>query len=268
MNVPRYGPESGVEIIDVLHAGVVYLAKPVDDGTQFALNQENKLVLKIIYSGIAFERYGKRVHQYLESKDFAPKYHFCLEIGNILPTRDVIEQHHFMEYLSPPSDDSAGWISLLELEVKFPEVACTHKSNIKEALYQIINVLREGNYVHGDLRPNNLFIKVTIAPDGCTILNRDTSPLPYLKVIDFDWAGEVGAVKYPPHRNPDVEWPGYSGKPILADHDKSMIDSWLSKWPPADAKGDSKGDKATSVLGDSHTRGDQARFIRVSVPSM
>jgi hypothetical protein len=275
LDAPRYGAKSAVEVTDVLHAGVVYLAKPVPeylvDEPLKKIAQEEKVVLKVIYSGIAFEQYGAKVHAYLEEKDMAPKYFFCLDIGsNLLPT-DPIEQHHVMEYLPPPSNDSAGWISLLELEEKFPEVASIHKSDIEAALYKIINVLGEKKYVHGDLRPNNLLIKVTTGLDGCKIQNREGSdPLPCLKVIDFDWAGKAGAVKYPPHRNPDVEWPGESGKPISDSHDKLMIDTWLSKWPhlkDADAECGRGGDGATSIRV-SHSGGDVAMFVRVSQPSL
>jgi hypothetical protein len=273
LNAPRFGSKSMVEITDVLHAGVVYLAKPVPeylvDESLKKIAQEERVVLKAIYSGIAFEQYGAKVHKYLEEKDMAPKYFFLFDIGSDLLPTDAIEQYHVMEYLPPPSNDSAGWISLLELEEKFPEVASIHKSDIEAALYKIINVLGERKYVHGDLRPNNLLIKVTAGPDGCKIQNREGSdPLPYLKVIDFDWAGDAEVVKYPPHRNPDVEWPGDSGKPILVSHDKLMIDTWLSKWPHlnvADAEGDRRGDGATSIQV-SHRRGDAAMFVRVSQP--
>lgn len=275
LDAPRYGDGRVVEITDVLHTGVVYLAKPVTQNLVTELLQtivqEERVVLKVIYSGIAFEQYGAKVHGYLEAKDMAPKYFFCLDMNAGLPrTAPSIEHHHVMEYLPPPSNDSAGWISLLELGEKFPTVASIHKSVIEAALYKIINVLGERNYVHGDLRPNNLLIKVATGPDGCKIQYREGS-LPFLKVIDFDWAGVAEVVKYPPHRNPDVEWPGDSGKPILQSHDKLMIDAWLSKWPLADAEGDRRGDGATPILvshGRGDKRGDRAMFAIVSQPSL
>ena len=215
----------------------------------------DELVLKVIYSGVAFEPYGKKVHKYLESKDMAPKYFFSFDMnGSGLPSNaDVIENHHLMEYLPPPSNNAPGWISLLDLEVRFPQVASRFKVNIQAALYNIIDVLGDANYVHGNLWPNNLFIfvELTTAPAGCIIQLRPHSdpPLPYLKVIDFDWSGDAGEVEYPPHRNPDVEWPGESGKPILNIHDKLMINSWLSKWSlvnvqDAEEEEDKQGDKA------------------------
>lgn len=226
-----------VAITHVLHPGVVYLCTYIK-GTQTEIPEkqlEGLLALKVIYSGGAFEPYGKEVHKYLESKDMAPKYFFSFNVHSTsLPADAVIEEHHLMEYLPPPSDHSQGWLSLLDLEGRFPHVASDFKANIEAALCNIIDVLGECNYVHGDMRPNNLFILVEVTPDGksCTIQSRPDNPrLPYLKVIDFDWAGIAGTSEYPPHRNPDVEWPGESGMPILNTHDRKMIDIWMSKWP-------------------------------------
>lgn len=254
-----------IEITDVLHPGVVYLGNYKEGSSCNRLEHMDgpgKLVLKVIYSGLAFEPYGKEVHIYLGEKDMAPKYIFAIEMdgGNLPRGAEVIESHHVMEYLSPPSTDSAGWISLLELGEKFSSVASSSKEDIKAALDDILNVLKKSKFVHGDLRPNNIFISIKVTnPEDCIIQSRPHSkpPLPYLKVIDFDWAGVAGEVKYPPHRNPDVEWPGKSGGFILADHDKIMIDSWLSKWPVIN-DADGEGDK----------RGDEATFLRFSLPSM
>ena len=238
LDVPRYGSNPVVAITHVLHPGVVYLCN-YNKGTQTTVPEkklEGLLVLKVIYSGGVFEPYGKEVHKYLESKGMAPKYLLSFNVHSAsLPLEPVIEEHHLMEYLPPPSDDSPGWISLLDLERRFPKVASDSKASIQAALYKIIDVLGENNYVHGDMRPNNLLILVEVTPDGksCIIQSRPGSnpPHPYLKVIDFDWAGIAGAVEYPPHRNPDVEWPGESGMPILNTHDREMIDIWMSNWP-------------------------------------
>jgi serine/threonine protein kinase len=208
----------------VLAPGVVYLVK----GPQVE-NPELVVVVKVIYSGMAFERYGIAVQKHLESMDMAPKYINCYEpsIGISHLDKHPIEFYYAMEYLPPPSYDSEGWMSLLDIEKNHRRTALHSKKNITEALHEIIDVLEKAQLVHGDLRPNNLFIKVKLTRDGCEILPRPSSKLPYLKVIDFDWAGEAGKVKYPPHRNPEVEWPGESGEPISANDDRIMITSWL-----------------------------------------
>jgi hypothetical protein len=240
MDVPQYGLLSYVEITDVLHSGVVYLGKFIKGSVPDLEEKdaEEKLVVKVIYSGIVFEQYGKAVHRHLESKDMAPKYFFSFQMAGVDlrggddDHADDLSNHIVMEYLPPPANDSAGWITLADFQEKFPQIASRWKTGIETALYKILDVLGEAKFVHGDLRPNNLLIKVASVSDGCVVQLRPASdpPLPYLKVIDFDWAGEAGAVEYPPHRNPEVEWPGDSGKPILATHDKVMIDTWLSKW--------------------------------------
>jgi hypothetical protein len=259
LDVPRYGSHTVVKITEVLHPGVVYLGNYIK-GSVKPDPDVGKLVLKVIYSGLIFETYGQKVHKHLESKDMAPKYFFSFDMnGGGLPLNAyAMEDHHLMEYLPPPSNDSSGWISLLDLQERFPQVASTWKGDIRTALYKIIDVLGDAKYVHGDLRPNNLLIsvKLTTALDDCIIQLRPHSdpPLPYLKVIDFDWAGKAGEVEYPAHRNPDVEWPGESGKPILDTHDKCMVDSWLSKWP--------------LVQEDDGRRDDIGIFPRISYPSM
>lgn len=264
LDIPRYGSHSVVEITDVLHPGVVYLGKYIGGSQNEVTNFEvdEKLVLKVIYSGMVFEPYGAKVHKHLELKDMAPKYFFSFNMngGGLPPNAEDIEDHHLMEYLPPPSNDSTGWISLLDLEEKFPLVASFHKVDIKAALDKIVDALGDAKYVHGDLRPNNLLISIKVTTDGCIIQNRPDSapPIPYLKVIDFDWAGDAGIVEYPPHRNPDVEWPGNSGKPILATHDKIMIESWLSKWPHVSVPDAEEGDR----------RGDEVTFLRISHKSM
>jgi hypothetical protein len=236
MDVPRYR-DPVIEITDVLQAGVVYLAKYIKGSVrdpvlslELEAQGEKKLVLKVIY--VAFERYGDEVQKYLASKDMAPKFLFSfgMIVGGYPDSH--IEKSYVMEYLSPPSNDSAGWISLLDFKERFPKVASKYKVDIGKALHKITGALKERNFIHGDFRPNNLFINVTITADDCSIQFQPDSDsfLPYLKVIDFDWAGEAGVVEYPPHRNPDVQWPGDNGKPILADHDELMIKSWLSKW--------------------------------------
>ena len=76
-------------------------------------------------------------------------------------------------------------------------------------------------------------IQIT-SPDGesCIIQPHPSNPsFPYLKVIDFDWAGVAGDAVYPLNRNPDVSWPGEDGMLISIEDDKKMMESWLKHWP-------------------------------------
>jgi len=71
---------------------------------------------------------------------------------------------------------------------------------LQEALDSIIEKLESKNYVHGDLRSNNIVIRTDVIEKSVD-----------LKVIDFDWAGEAGQVRYPEERNRDIWWPGEAG---------------------------------------------------------
>ena len=242
MDVPRYGQHPLLEITDVLHPGVVYLAKYIQGSRSDVPDLEalgsKMLVVKIIYSGLAAEGYGEPVHRYLARHDMAPQYFFSFNVKLVgLPDLEVpMECHHVMEYLASPSDESSGWISLLDLEEQFPTVASGSKQDIKNALIHIIHVLQKEQYVHGDFRPNNLLIcvQITTGPDGksCIIQSHPDNPrFPYLKIIDFDWAGLAEEALYPLNRNPDVAWPGEDGMTISLTDDKKMIGSWLEHWP-------------------------------------
>lgn len=269
-DVPRCGPE--VEITDVINPGVVYLGRASkDSGLDLAgaimeadpnFDLEKKLVVKVIYSGLACEHYGKTVHRLLHSKGMAPNYFVSFSVGGNGIPKDAkaIETYHMMEYLPEPSQDSPGWISLLDLKERFRQVALRHKEGIGKALYKILDVLRDHGFVHGDFRPNNLLINVTTPPpNDCIIHFRPSEPaLPYLKVIDFDWAGQAGKVEYPPHRNPEVVWPGESGMAISKDDDRIMVDSWLKKWVEDDK------DEDYHI---PDRRGDVGTYLRISQPS-
>jgi len=72
------------------------------------------------------------------------------------------------------------------------------------------------NYVHGDLRSNNIMIRTDVMDKSVD-----------LRVIDFDWVGEARQVRYPAERNREIWWPGEAGGPIEQDHDLKMVYSWM-----------------------------------------
>lgn len=199
-----------------------------------------ELLLKIIYSGLAKQTYGKDVHKYLANLDMAPLYFvdFRLEFDDLPLGKVPLETYHIMEYLPPPSGSVSGWITLHKLIHEHPEVAARSKDEISDALEAITSKLQQASYVHGDLRTNNVLVCVTttVGPKGkgtCVVQPRpNTSPqVAYLKVVDFDWAGIAEQVRYPHQRNPEIHWPGQDGHPISISHDREMIHRWLSLWP-------------------------------------
>jgi RIO-like serine/threonine protein kinase len=77
-----------------------------------------------------------------------------------------------------------------------------------------IVTLHEAGYVHGDLRDIN-------------IMARGKGELEFM-LIDFDWAGKVGEVKYPMYVNRKDVWrpdDAYDGQLITVEHDMQMLDA-------------------------------------------
>ena len=82
-------------------------------------------------------------------------------------------------------------------------------NNIRDVLKQ----LHQSNYVHGDLRDVNIIVS--------------RSDETKFMLIDFDWAGKIGEVRYPPrvNRSRDLWRPdgAVDGALIQADHDMDML---------------------------------------------
>jgi len=77
-------------------------------------------------------------------------------------------------------------------------------------LREIVNHLHSQSFVHGDLRPCNILVH----------------PENRICLIDFDWAGQEGSVRYPAFMNSAVHWAeGVSDyKLILRSHDMFFFD--------------------------------------------
>jgi hypothetical protein len=61
--------------------------------------------------------------------------------------------------------------------------------------------------VHGDIRLANIPMEVRIS--GEPIVGEDGTS--QLRLINFNWAGEHGKVRYPPERNDELVWPRTMG---------------------------------------------------------
>ena len=149
--------------------------------------------------------YSVKVHRYMADKELAPKLYGYAEVEGTLTA-------YVMEYLDP-----SAWQTLHQrYKPKLPNSKIKYPLKLRTALDNIIKTLRSENYVHGDLRTNNIMINVT----GNSV---------DLRVIDFDWAGEAEQVSYPAERNRDIQWPGEAGEPIVVGHDSEMVNSWLAQ---------------------------------------
>jgi len=90
---------------------------------------------------------------------------------------------YVMKYLDP-----CAWETLHQFLKS--NAAAVDRTQLQEALDSIIEKLESKNYVHGDLRSNNIMIRTDVMDESVE-----------LKVVDFDWAGEVGQVCYPAEWN-------------------------------------------------------------------
>jgi serine/threonine protein kinase len=86
------------------------------------------------------------------------------------------------------------------------------------ALETIMKLLHTRGFVYGDLRGPNVMV----------------TPEKKIKLINFDWAGKAGYMKYPNFLSPQIPWPAGvgRGKPITAQHDLDMIPNILNLLRP------------------------------------
>jgi len=111
---------------------------------------------------------------------------------------------YVMGYFDPPT-----WQTLYQFFKS--DTTTVDPTQLQEAVESILKTLDSKDFVHGDLRTNNIMIRTDVI-EKCVDI----------KVIDFDWAGKAGEVCYPAERNTDIQWPGEAGAPIL----KNMIRKW------------------------------------------
>jgi hypothetical protein len=164
-----------------------------------------------VFVKVASGNYGEDVHRLL---GLAPKL-----IAYADP--DGAPKAYAMEYLQHPD-----WITLFDY-LKVPGISSKSMSFIKSSIDVVLNVLEKDGSVHGDLRSNNIMVKVSANNQLIPVDNRAV-----INVIDFDWAGKAGEVFYPVMRNESIHgiiWPGEAGGAIELDHDSTLVNSWLKE---------------------------------------
>ena len=172
---------------------VTYLAKTIEASPKH-------IVVKFVTS------YGVDAHQHMASIGFAPQllYHgkINVDVDTDIPLYGDLRMV-VMEYVQGLTFEEA---------LKQKTVFAKFKTDLGQALDQ----LHSAGYVFGDLRRPN----VIVTPHG----RRSTAQL-----IDFDWAGKEGEVKYPVSISSSIDWPaGVQGlAPILKEHDHVML-GWLT----------------------------------------
>ena len=114
-----------------------------------------------------------------------------------------------------------GWVMVV-MEFLGDEFILLSSSNVERDVLKVglkaaVDILHQGNFVHGDIRDSNVMLKV----------NWDmTKGSGNVKLVDFDWADQVGKAGYPPNVNHEgIQRPvdARDGKPMTKEHDLQML---------------------------------------------
>src|SRR5260221_8266750 len=114
--------------------------------------------------------------------------------------------------------DKLNYQLLLDLQQLRPD----EEERVERKVKAIVRTLHEGGFVHGDIRNTNIFVdQASLASDDVTV-----------HLIDFDWAGYDGEVKYPMEINcKTVKRPEgvKGGELITQQHDNEMVSYLFAK---------------------------------------
>lgn len=151
--------------------------------------------------------YGAYVHQKMASAGFAPQ---LLYHGPINGTPDM------------PSYGKLRMVVMEHVEGLTFEAASKQRElrpRFEADLRRAFEHLHTAGYVFGDLRKPN----VIVTPERTSMI----------QLIDFDWSGKEGEVKYPVSISSSIDWAaGVRGlASIRKEHDLAMLSLLMSYWP-------------------------------------
>jgi thiamine kinase-like enzyme len=154
-----------------------------------------------VFAKVVLRPYGKDVHAHLAARHMAPRLYGTSDVHGIAHV--VIME--FMEN---------GWITLFHYRNhRFPDgIPEDRKSRILRRLEEILDCLHAEGMVHGDFRMANIMLKAGEEKKAM--------------LIDFDWAGEAGKVRYPVTRSDGFGHPGEPGGFIGATDDRRFYERW------------------------------------------
>jgi tRNA A-37 threonylcarbamoyl transferase component Bud32 len=98
-----------------------------------------------------------------------------------------------------------------------------NKKKVRSKVTMELARFHDAGYVHGDIRDTNILVDINS-------LASDYAENVKVHLIDFDWAGKAGEVKYPIGVNiKSVKRPDGvgDGALITKDHDKAMVTTYL-----------------------------------------
>ncbi|KAM5534230.1 hypothetical protein V8D89_012137 [Ganoderma adspersum] len=166
-------------------------------------NQPGKLlVVKFV------ERYGPNAHKLLASIGYAPELLYC---GPAWPEHEV-PGRGALPYKMVVMDYIDGVTAFTAYSTSIGGIPDAVRTTVFTALRHLHN----NGLVHGDIRHQNIVIE-----------NRTGDLCRRTKIIDFDWAGEKGTVRYPLNLS-KFDWPAgvQNLALILPQHDVVMA-GWL-----------------------------------------
>jgi hypothetical protein len=142
------------------------------------------------------ESYCMELHELLAAHHMAPK---ILNVSNAPPVWKII----IMEYI-----DSVPICSLRD-----------HAQSIRASVSNILKLMRENLFVHGDFRSTNVL--------GVLIEGKFSGQI---VVVDFDWSGQYGIARYPNQMNTTISWPQGCDPGALLDyiHDEAWATGFFS----------------------------------------
>lgn len=136
-------------------------------------------------------RYSPEAHLKCADMGFAPALRGFQPIpgGWYMVVMDCLDRGEYCDFADSPNQES------FETEIR-----------------EKVGRLHQASFVHGDIRSSNIMVK------------KDSSP--GIKLVDFDWAGIIGEVRYPANVNMEIRRPSGVGdnELIMAEHDIQMID--------------------------------------------
>jgi hypothetical protein len=171
--------------------------------------EDVQVVVKFVYKHTG--TYGKATHEYLHGLGLAPRLYSVTDLhhGFVMV---VMEHLRFQEGIG-------GWVELDTFEETLGDMV----DPVRNKLEVITDHLQTQQMVHADLRPKNIMVKVD---EQRQMVMSGSEPV--LLLIDFDWAGIVDEVRYPPFLNRCIPWPaGAEGyKKVGRDDDRILLENW------------------------------------------
>jgi hypothetical protein len=153
------------------------------------------------------ERYGEDAHRALADAGLAPRLHYCSKVvgGVFMVVMDFVD-----------SRDAYN-------EFKHRDLPRTVLDDVKRALGK----LHDAQLVYGDMRRPNIMVVKTPKSRDDDSEGEDVEEWRGL-LVDFDWSGQVGVVKYPPTLNTSGEIRWAKGvepaEEIKQKHDLDMLE--------------------------------------------